>query len=73
MGTSKICVLIGCLDDKGNINIIGHGEKNSDGAIVKSEITDMEKTTNILFDAIHVAESVRSGLEPQISMIQLLK
>ncbi len=57
MGTSKICVLMGRLDEKGNINIIGHGEKNSDGAIIKGEISNMEKTTDLLFDTIHAAEN----------------
>ncbi len=56
IGTSKICVLLGSGDGRGNVSILGHGEHSSDGAVVKGEITNMEKVTSIIELAIKDAE-----------------
>jgi len=62
IGTSKICVIIGEADDSGNIMILGHGEKSSDDAVCKGEITDMDKVTYRFREALSDAEE-RAGVE----------
>jgi cell division protein FtsA len=56
IGTSTIRVLIGEADAQSdNINIIGYSKKSSEG-VVKGEISDMIKVSNILNEAIKEAE-----------------
>ncbi|MBR7107291.1 MAG: cell division protein FtsA [Lentisphaeria bacterium] len=55
-GTSKICVLIGEVMSNGRMELIGHGEVPSAGAVVKGEISDMERTVNALRKAFELAE-----------------
>lgn len=62
IGTSKIRVLIGEADPQSdNINIIGYSEKNSEG-VVKGEISDMIKVSNILNEAVRDAENISDSV-----------
>ncbi|MDD2402991.1 MAG: cell division protein FtsA [Victivallaceae bacterium] len=59
LGTSKICVLIGeCQDDEDNVIVIGRGEVDSNGAVVKGEIIDMDKAVELLSDAVDQADEL---------------
>lgn len=56
IGTSKICVLIGLSRDNGELELIGHGEAPSDGAVIKGDIQDMEKAFEQLSLAVELAD-----------------
>ncbi len=72
IGSSKICVLMGSIDDSGGVKIIGHGERPSEGSVVKGEIASMEKLTDIVFDAIHAAENSSSeSIDPANTFVSV--
>ncbi len=48
IGTSKICVLVGECNTEGRLTVIGRGEAPSDNCVIKGEICDMQKATDIL-------------------------
>ena len=57
IGTSKIRVLIGeTVDKEETIDIIGFAEKSSDGAVIKGEISDVNRVTSILNEVCKDAE-----------------
>lgn len=61
IGTSKICVLVGeCSGD--TLAVIGRGEVDSDGAVVKGEIAAMDLALEKLIDALDQADD-ESGRE----------
>ncbi|MEM4248303.1 MAG: cell division protein FtsA, partial [Candidatus Nanoarchaeia archaeon] len=60
IGTSSIRAIMGALDDKGNIHVIGFAEKNSENSVIKGEIVNIEKATDILFETIQAAENSSS-------------
>ena len=57
IGTSKICVLIGELDEDESVNILGYGERTLSREVLKGEIVDMEAVNELLYNAICDAES----------------
>lgn len=60
IGTSSIRAIMGALDDKGNIHVVGFAEKNSENSVIKGEIVNIEKVTDILFETIQAAENSSS-------------
>jgi len=62
IGTSKICVIIGETDSSDNIIVLGHGERTSDDAVCKGEISDMEKAAFLFREALSDAED-SAGVE----------
>ena len=62
IGTSKICVIIGEADSSENIIVLGHGERPSDDAVCKGEISDMEKAAFLFQEALSDAEDA-AGVE----------
>ena len=55
IGTSKICVLVG--ESSGDqLAVIGRGEVESGGAVVKGEITAMDRALEKLEDALAQAD-----------------
>jgi len=62
IGTSKIRVVIAESLQNGNIKILSHAEKNTDGCVVKGEIVDVAKITEIVDSAIKKAETKTSYL-----------
>jgi cell division protein FtsA len=60
IGTSKICVLIGESDDSGNMYVLGHGEIQTEGAVCKGEIVDMDMALGLLSKAIDEADNSTS-------------
>ncbi len=61
IGTSKICAIIAKVDQSSGIEILGVGKAPSMG-IRKGIVTDVDRTTNSLKDAVKQAEGT-SGLE----------
>lgn len=61
IGTTKITVLVGEMDDSGGIYVIGHGIAPSDG-LRRGVVVDMEKTVSSFRKAVDDAQMV-SGTE----------
>ncbi len=62
IGTSKICILIGEVDNNGTIaSVAGQGIAASAGAVVKGEIVDMEKCAVLLNKALEAADRSSGG------------
>ncbi len=61
IGTTKIFCLIGELDDRGGVHIIGHGQSPADG-LRRGVVVDMDKTVRSIKKAIDDAQLV-SGTE----------
>ncbi len=57
IGTSKICVLVGEPEENGTVTVIGRGEVELSGTVLKGEIVDMNATSDLLFNAITEAEN----------------
>ena len=56
-GTSKICVLIGEVGDRGEVtSILGQGMCYAPGAVIKGEIADVERATAALSKALEDAD-----------------
>jgi cell division protein FtsA len=55
IGTSKIVVLVGSANEDG-VTVIGRGEAESAGCVLKSEITEMQAAYELLNDALVQAE-----------------
>lgn len=56
IGTSKIRVLVGESSEDNSPIILGRGEVGSGNAIVKGEIVDMDRTLELLSDALDMAD-----------------
>ncbi len=67
IGTSHIRVAIGETEEQtGSIRVVGYADKDSEGAVCKGEITDMEKAKGILDEAIREAERMADHeIDPQ--------
>jgi cell division protein FtsA len=61
IGTSKVFVLIGEMDDQGDIYVIGHGRCSADG-LRRGVVVDMDKTVKSIRKAVDDAQLV-SGVE----------
>ena len=61
IGTTKICALVGEMDEEGRIYVIGHGLANADG-LRRGVVVDMEKAVKSVRRAIEDAQLV-SGTE----------
>lgn len=61
MGTTKICAIVGSVDEHDRIHILGVGKAPSDG-LNRGVIVNIEKTVNAIQSAIEQAE-LASGIE----------
>ncbi len=61
IGTSKICVLTGKVTDDDKITVIGHGEVNTEIAVSKGEIVDVNRTLELLARAFEEADEGSGG------------
>src|SRR6266542_5676469 len=66
IGTTKVCALIGELDERGGANVIGFGTAPSDG-LRKGVVIDIDRTVQAVSAAVSAAErmsgyKVRSAL-----------
>ncbi len=57
LGTSKVCVIIGKIDDYGYVQIVGVGSSHCDG-IKKGIVVDIESTTIAISYALEQAENM---------------
>ncbi|RKD34305.1 cell division protein FtsA [Thermohalobacter berrensis] len=57
LGTSKVCVMIAEIDEKGKTQIIGLGKSPCKG-IKKGIVVDIEATTNSILEAVEQAENM---------------
>lgn len=55
-GSSKICVLIGELEDTGKVKLLGYDAVSSANTVVKGEISDMKRVVDALRKAFDNAE-----------------
>ena len=58
IGTSKICVLVGEIDEDGRLDVIGRGEAPSASSVVKGEIVNMDRAYEQLSKALDEADRV---------------
>ena len=61
IGTSKICVLVGCCENDEPLSVIGRGEVSLSGEVVKGEIADMEKVFEKFSAALDLADESCGG------------
>lgn len=61
IGTSKICVLVGCSENDEPLSVIGRGEVSLNGEVVKGEIADMEKVFEKFSTALDLADESCGG------------
>ncbi|MCP3967724.1 MAG: cell division protein FtsA [Lentisphaerae bacterium] len=57
IGTSKIHVLVGQMDNDSSVTVIGSGEVPTANAVVKGEIADMDRALELLINAIEEADN----------------
>jgi cell division protein FtsA len=69
VGTTKICTLVGRIDDDKSIRIIGVGIEPSDG-IRKGVIVDLDAATQVITRSVQKAEQT-SGLEITSALVSL--
>ena len=55
-GTSKICVLVGQLENNGKVKLLGYEVVPSANAVIKGEISDMKRVVEILHKAFDSVE-----------------
>jgi cell division protein FtsA len=58
IGTTKVCAVIGEVQDERTINVLGVGYASSGDGVKKGTIVDIERTTQSIIDAIEEAEKV---------------
>lgn len=56
IGTTKVCAVIGELQNGGTINVLGVGQSSSGDGVKKGTIVDIERTTQAIIDAVEEAE-----------------
>lgn len=56
IGTTKICVIVGCKNEFGKLEILGVGKAVSDG-VMRGEVTNIEKTVSSINKAVSEAEA----------------
>ena len=69
VGTTKVCTLVGRIEDEASIRIIGVGIEPSEG-IKKGTIIDLESATHAITKSIKQAEST-SGLEITTALVSM--
>ncbi len=62
VGTSKVCAVVGELDDDGNLNFLGVGKAPSRGSVRKGEIINTELAEQVIREALADAEE-RANIE----------
>lgn len=56
IGTTKVCAVIGELQNGRTINVLGIGSSSSGDGVKKGAIVDIERTTQAIIDAVEEAE-----------------
>ena len=72
-GTSKVCVLIGEVGSRGELSsVIGQGMVHAPGAVIKGEISDMERAEDALSKALEDADRSSGGQLVNCQLLTLL-
>ena len=58
IGTNKCCALLGVSRSNNELEIIGFGERATDGAVLKGDILDMELLMTVFSEAMSEAEQM---------------
>ncbi|MFN0203227.1 MAG: cell division FtsA domain-containing protein, partial [Bacteroidia bacterium] len=64
IGTTKICAIVGKLNEYGKINILGVGRAESDG-VSRGVVVNIEKTVQAIREAVAEAEK-QSGIKIEV-------
>lgn len=56
IGTTKVCAVIGELQNGHTINVLGVGQASSGDGVKKGTVVDIERTTQAIIDAVEEAE-----------------
>ena len=56
IGTAKVCVVVGELDEEGGLNVVGIGTAPSRGSVRKGEIVNTEVAEDAIREALAAAE-----------------
>lgn len=56
IGTTKVCVVIGELQEGKTVNVLGVGSASSEDGVKKGTVVDIEMTTQAIIDAVEDAE-----------------
>src|SRR2546423_14847239 len=67
IGTTKVCVLIGEMADRGGVDVIGIGQAASDG-LRKGVVIDIDRTVQSVMAAVDAAERI-SGLKVRSAFV----
>jgi len=58
IGTTKVCAIVGQMNENGKINILGVGSQPSLGGVMRGEVTNIAKTVDAIKGAIALASKV---------------
>lgn len=61
IGTTKVCVLAGCKNEHGRIEVLGIGKVESEG-VLRGVVSNIEKTVNAISEAVAIVKRA-SGLD----------
>src|SRR3981081_2025513 len=67
IGTTKVCVLIGEIAERGGVDVIGIGQVPSDG-LRKGVVIDIDRTVQAVTNAVDAAERL-SGLKVRSAFV----
>lgn len=66
IGTTKICAVIGEMQEDNKVNILGVGHAPSGDGVRKGTVVDIERTTQAIIDAIEDAEKIADVVIEQV-------
>jgi cell division protein FtsA len=58
IGTTKVCAIVGQMNENGKINILGVGSKPSLGGVMRGEVTNIAKTVDAIKGAVELASKL---------------
>lgn len=58
IGTTKVCAIVGQMNENGKINILGVGSQPSLGGVMRGEVTNISKTVDAIKGAIAQASKI---------------
>jgi cell division protein FtsA len=64
IGTTKVCAIVGKLNEYGKIDILGMGQADSQGGVMRGVVSNIDKTVNAIKEAVAEA-SEKSNVDIQ--------
>lgn len=55
IGTTKVCAIVGRLNDYGKVDILGMGKVPSNGGVTRGVVSNIDRTVNAIHDAVEIA------------------